>query len=83
MDQDKSVREQHYHTLREALKDVKKDRLKGDEKFQNFVLEEMSALRNSMVVESQTRESADDEIVGALNSYTKALQDALRIVNQS
>ena len=35
------------------------------------------------VMESQTREASDDDIVQALNHYTKALQDALRIANSS
>ena len=34
-------------------------------------------------MESQTREASDDDIVQALNHYTKALQDALRIANSS
>merc|ERR1711939_40015 len=54
-----------------------------DEKFQTFILEEVAALKNGLVLESQSREQADDDIVQALNHYTKALQDALRIVNQA
>ena len=55
----------------------------GDEKFQTFVLEEIATMKNGLVMESQTREASDDDIVQALNHYTKALQDALRIANSS
>jgi hypothetical protein len=53
----------------------------GDQKFQDYILEEMAALKNGLVVETQARESADDDVVNALNHYTKAIQDALRVVN--
>jgi tetrahydromethanopterin S-methyltransferase subunit F len=53
----------------------------GEDKFEKFVLEELASLKNSMLLESQSREAADDDLVNALNHYTKALQDALRIIN--
>lgn len=80
-DQQRSGVEQKYHTLREELEESKRLREKGDEKFQTFVLEEIASLKNGLVLESQSRESADDDIVFALNHYTKALQDGLRIIN--
>jgi len=55
----------------------------GDKTFQEYILEEMAGLKNGLVVEKQQRETADDEIVNALNHYTKAIQDALRVVNQA
>ncbi|CAE8634770.1 unnamed protein product [Polarella glacialis] len=55
----------------------------GDKPFQDYILEEMAGLKNGLVVETQTREQADDDIVSALNHYTKAIQDALRVVNQA
>mmetsp|Transcript_31167 Transcript_31167/g.65336 ORF Transcript_31167/g.65336 Transcript_31167/m.65336 type:complete len:250 (+) Transcript_31167:125-874(+) len=59
---------------------VKED---SDGRFQDYILEEMAALKNGLVVETQMREQADDDIVNALNHYTKAIQDALRVVNQA
>jgi hypothetical protein len=67
--------------LRESLIEYKRIRDRGDDKFQAFVLEEIATLKNGIVIETQSREGADDDIVQALNHYTKALQDALRIVN--
>merc|ERR550514_936267 len=81
--QGKFEQEQKYQSLREELEESKRMREKGDEKFQTFILEEVAALKNGLVMESQAREQADDDIVQALNHYTKALQDALRIVNQA
>lgn len=71
--------EQKFHHLREELDvAVKED---GDKRFQDYILEEMAALKNGLVIETQTREHADDDIVNALNHYTRAIQDALRVVN--
>merc|ERR1712083_37479 len=75
-------REQKYQSLRGELEDVKRVREKGDDKFQTFILEEVAAVKNGLVAESHAWEQADDDIVQALNHYTKCLQDALRIINQ-
>lgn len=75
-------REQRYQALRSELEEVKRHREKGDDKFQTFILEEVAAVKNGLVAESHAREQADDDIVQALNHYTKCLQDALRIINQ-
>jgi len=67
--------------LREDLGMAVKD--DSDKRFQDYILEEMAALKRGLVVETQARESADDEIVNALHHYTAAVQDALRAVNQA
>jgi hypothetical protein len=79
----KSQLEQKMNLLRDSLVEYKRIRDRGDDKFQTFVLEEIAVLKNSVVIETQSREAADDDIVQALNHYTKALQDALRIVNSN
>jgi len=70
-----------YRALKEELQLAARD--DGDKRFQDYILEEMAALKNGLVVESQMRERADDDIVSALNHYTKAIQDALRVVNSA
>mmetsp|Transcript_62710 Transcript_62710/g.176855 ORF Transcript_62710/g.176855 Transcript_62710/m.176855 type:complete len:269 (-) Transcript_62710:101-907(-) len=75
-------RDQKYQSLRGELEEIKRVREKGDDKFQTFILEEVAAVKNGLVAESHAREQADDDIVQALNHYTKCLQDALRIINQ-
>ena len=80
---DRLAVEQKFASLRDALAEYKKVRDRGDDKFQGFVLEEIAGLKNSLVIETQSREQSDEDIIQALNHYTKALQDALRIVNSS
>mmetsp|Transcript_76269 Transcript_76269/g.215866 ORF Transcript_76269/g.215866 Transcript_76269/m.215866 type:complete len:243 (+) Transcript_76269:106-834(+) len=70
-----------YSELRDELDLAVRD--DGDKRFQDYILEEMAALKNGLVVETQMREQHDDDIVNALNHYTKAIQDALRVVNTS
>merc|ERR1719160_742872 len=77
-----SNREHKYSSLRSELDQIKRSREKGDDKFQTFILEEVASVKNGLVAESHAREQADDDIVQALNHYTKCLQDALRIINQ-
>ncbi|CAD7925753.1 unnamed protein product [Amoebophrya sp. A25] len=82
LEQERVSREETYGELKDQLEEAKRHRARGDEKFQTFILEEVASLKNGLVLESEAREQADDDIVQALNHYTKALQDALRIVNQ-
>jgi len=77
-----TAREQKYSSLRAELDQIKRSREKGDDKFQTFILEEVASVKNGLTAEGQVREQADDDIVQALNHYTKCLQDALRIINQ-
>ncbi|KAF8823115.1 SF-assemblin/beta giardin protein [Cardiosporidium cionae] len=80
---EKNAREQKYEKILEELEETKMQRETGDESFQTFLLEEIASIKNGLVLESQARENADDDIVSAVNHYTKALQDALRLVSTS
>jgi len=82
-EEEEKIREQKYQALREELEESKRLRERGDDKFQAFILEEVAALKNGLVVETQTREHADDDIVNSLHHYTHVLQDALRVVNRA
>lgn len=64
----KTSRENTYAELRRVLDENVRSRMKGDEKFQTFVREELASLKNSVSVERQTRERDDGEIVDALVS---------------
>ena len=68
--------------IRSEMEDIYRMSSSGEDKFEQFALEEVASLKNSLIIETQSRESADDDLVNALNHYTKALQDALRIINQ-
>ncbi|KEP60128.1 UNVERIFIED_CONTAM: SF-assemblin/beta giardin protein [Hammondia hammondi] len=48
-----SAREQKYDQVREELEEAKRVRERGEEKFQTFVLEEVAALKNGLILESQ------------------------------
>merc|ERR1719221_759987 len=78
---DKRTLDQQYKELREELDMAVTEN--NDQRFQDYILEEMAALKNGLVVESATREDADDRIVNALGHYTKGIQEALRVVNQA
>lgn len=52
-----------------------------DEKFQALVLDEISGIKAEVQAEKEERISEDEQIVGAINEYTRALQDGLRIVS--
>mmetsp|Transcript_5497 Transcript_5497/g.8546 ORF Transcript_5497/g.8546 Transcript_5497/m.8546 type:complete len:253 (-) Transcript_5497:67-825(-) len=54
-----------------------------DKRFHEHVFQELAALKSGLVMEAQTREQSDDEIVAALKHYTESVQEAMRIVNQA
>merc|ERR1719433_816178 len=63
LEAEKETTELKYRELREELQLAARD--DGDKRFQDYILEEMAALKNGLVVESQMRERADDDIVHA------------------
>lgn len=52
-----------------------------DEKFQGLVLDEIAGIKAEVQAEKEERISEDEQIVGAINEYTRALQDGLRLVS--
>ncbi|CAM9476945.1 unnamed protein product [Ectocarpus sp. 6 AP-2014] len=80
---ERTSRENTYADLRRILDENVRSRMKGDEKFQSFVREELADLKNAVSLERQTRERDDGEIVDALNRYTSKLQSSLKIINSS
>ncbi len=52
-----------------------------DEKFQALVLDEIAGIKAEVQAEKEERISEDEQIVGAINEYTRALQDGLRLVS--
>lgn len=80
LEEEQKITDRKYEDIREHLDVAVKD--DGDRQFQDYILEEMAALKNGLVMETQIREQSDDEIVNALQHYTKTIQDALLIVNE-
>lgn len=81
VDSEKAAREAEMTTLRSEIHDVLGNRNLSDEKFQTLVLDEINNLKSAVQMERDERISEDDEIVQAVNDYTRALQDGLRIIN--
>lgn len=82
----KQVLTQHFiHALHNQVSDVFSPGVRNtsESKFQAVVLEEMNQLKAKIQAETEARVAEDEEIVNAVNDYTRALQDGLRIVSQT
>ncbi|KAI8470508.1 MAG: striated microtubule associated system I fiber component [Monoraphidium minutum] len=77
---EKGAREAELGSLRSEIHEVLGNRNVTDEKFQAVVLDELAMLKGAVTAEREERVAEDDEIIMAVNDYTKALQDGLRIV---
>lgn len=75
--------EQKFEQMYDTIQESKQSSVVRDRRMQARIIDEVASLKNSLVVEKQVREQADDDIVNALNHYTQALQVALRGVNQA
>jgi len=60
-----------------------KAREKADEIFKGEMLRKMAVVEKDLEVETKNREASEEHLVNALNDYTQALQDGLRIVNRA
>jgi len=78
---ERTSRENAVTALRTAFEENVRVRAKADEDLHRFVQEELAALKNAVSAEAVVREREDDEIVDALNRYTRKLQDSLQIIN--
>jgi hypothetical protein len=60
-----------------------KAREKADEIFKSEMLRKMAVVEKDLEVETKQREASEEQLVNALNDYTRALQDGLRSVNRA
>ena len=81
IDGETTVWEAALQTLHTEIHGSITNRTGADEKFHSLILGEMASLKNKLQMEQEQRRSEDEQIVLAINAYTKALQDGLRIVN--
>ena len=58
-------------------------REKADEVFKSEMLRKMAAVEKDLEVETRNRQASEEQLVNALNDYTRALQDGLAIVNRA
>ena len=83
VDGERGVREAAMAELGTIIDAVARRQETHDDKFQTVVLTEIAAIKGALNAEKEERVAEDEQIVHAINDYTRALQDGLRIVNQS
>eukprot|EP00743_Colponemidia_sp_Colp-15_P004479 GILK01004829.1.p1 GENE.GILK01004829.1~~GILK01004829.1.p1 ORF type:complete len:332 (-),score=71.84 GILK01004829.1:213-1208(-) len=59
---------------------VTEQEMQREAEYERQIMQELAFLRAQLESETRCRESADDDIVVALNTFTAALQDGLRMV---
>lgn len=80
---DKHMLERKLDVLRQDVAAETEARIKTDGAIKGTIQEEFVAIKASIAQETQAREEADEELTQALNHYTAALQDAIKIVSGS
>ncbi|GMH41961.1 hypothetical protein BSKO_09880 [Bryopsis sp. KO-2023] len=83
IDEEASIRESDISKMRGEMQEVMGVRNSSESKFQSVVLEEINQIKAKVQAETEARVAEDEEIVNAINDYTRALQDGLRIVSQT
>jgi glycyl-tRNA synthetase beta subunit len=83
VDQERKARDEGLQTLSTELHDFISARTVQDEHLNTHIVDELSALQGRINAETADRIQEDEAIVHAINEYTKALQDGLRIVSSS
>ena len=73
----------HVQSLQAEVQSVTGAKNSAEDRFQAVVQNELNALKAAVAAEREERQSEDEQIVHAINDYTRALQDGLRIVNNT
>ncbi|GFR51740.1 hypothetical protein Agub_g14186 [Astrephomene gubernaculifera] len=81
LDIEKTTRETEVSSLRSEVHDAIANRNMLDDQFKGAVLDEVAGLKAALALEREERIAEDDEIVQAVNDYTKALQEGLKLVS--
>jgi len=80
---ERTSREAAVTLMKDDFMSATKAREKADEIFKSEMLRKMAAVEKDLEVETKNRETSEEQLVNALNDYTRALQDGLRIVNRA
>ena len=67
--------------LRQMLEASENGRKEADQKFQDLISKELNSLKKDVQTEIKERKLEDDEIVEALNRYTRNLQSSLSLIH--
>ena len=80
---ERTGREAAITLMKDDFMKAHKAREKADEVFKAEMLRKMAVVEKDLEVETKNRETSEEQLVNALNDYTRALQDGLRIVNRA
>ena len=80
---ERTAREAAMTLMKDDFMTVHKAREKADEVFKSEMLRKMAVVEKDLEIETKNREASEEQLVNALNDYTRALQDGLRIVNRA
>ncbi|KAL3906471.1 MAG: hypothetical protein SGPRY_010536 [Prymnesium sp.] len=80
---ERASRESAIVLMKDDFMSAHKTREKADEKFKSEMLRKMAVVEKDLEVETKNRETSEEQLVTALNNYTQALQDGLKIVNRA
>lgn len=78
---ERGVREQVYMALKAEVEEAVSARDKADNRFQNNVFAELTALKNALQAEALAREAEDAALAGHINSYVAKLQASLAVIS--
>lgn len=80
---ERTAREASIVLMKDDFMAAHKAREKADEVFKSEMLRKMAVVEKDLEIETKNREASEEQLVNALNDYTRALQDGLRIVNRA
>lgn len=80
---EKKCREHAIAELASEVNEAEQNKSAHEGQFQMRVTEEIGNLRDRLNVETTERMQEDETIVTAINEYTRALQEGLRIVGST
>lgn len=80
---ERAAREAAIVLMKDDLIVTIKSREKADDIFKAEMLRKMGAVEKDLEIETRARVASEEQLVNALNDYTRALQDGLRIVNRA
>lgn len=80
-DEERASREQVYMGAKRRLEDAIAAREKGDSKFQNQAVADLSSIKSSIAAEASARSMEDDHLNATLAAYVAKLQASLALVN--
>lgn len=78
---EKTLGEQRWVSVRADLQQEIETRTRGLDALRKQLVDDLAPLRDALAKEAKERQAADEELVQAVNHYTAALQDGIKIVS--